>query len=223
MFWAVLPRQPVHHSSSLLLHPSHLCFLTLYHPCWLISELRRLANPIANPSQQHLCWVKSRRTPMSAPFLCWASCLWQQLCVRDQDTSSTVFHMANCAPPWATPTESLCTSPWLPIAVNPTALSAPHGVTATFGTLGSGPFRNQITTSRVAKLDSVASGHLHGLCLPLHSIFWGFWVECVLSTQAGLSHQEIHMIWFVCCVSVELEPRPFHELPTRTLPEWANL
>lgn len=33
-------------------------------------------------------------------------------------------------------------------------MSAPHGVTATFGTLGSGPFRGHMTTSRIAELDS---------------------------------------------------------------------
>lgn len=82
--WAVLDSSPKAASSlqaTFLLHASYLNNLLLYHPCWLFPELlspksrKRVANAVANSSQQH-CVVESCRSPISVPFVCSASYLW---------------------------------------------------------------------------------------------------------------------------------------------------
>lgn len=87
--------------ATLLLHASYLNNLLLYHPCWLFSELlspksrKRLANAVANSSQQH-CLVKSCRSPISVPFICSASYLWlhnSSVLETKAPLSDAVLHM----------------------------------------------------------------------------------------------------------------------------------
>lgn len=78
-------------------HPADVSYhCTIYAADLLSFSALRLTNPRAHPSQQHLCLVERCRTPISAPFICWASCLWQQLCVRDQGTSCAVLYKGDC-------------------------------------------------------------------------------------------------------------------------------
>lgn len=148
---------------------------------WLSSELlrpksrRRLANAVANSSQQH-CLVESCRGPISVPCICSASFPWLH--------NSSVLETK---PPLLCASHADCTSPWVShVELAPHLAQVPLEITLLHWVL-----------EQVGKLDNFFYRSPSDPVLALHSIFWELWAEWGLPTQAILGALRI-LISLLC-------------------------